>query len=90
MTILIAYWKTGLKEMKNECLFNKNVYPKEVIASAIDDYRNISEIELYEEDNNYYKCRFNKCLLAPSIVMNEFNNYLIEILNSKHRRHDIY
>ena len=89
MTILIAYWKIGLKKMKNECLFNKNVYPKEVIASAIDDYKNISEIELCEEDD-FYRCRFNKCLLGPSIVMNEFNNYLIEILNSKQRRHDIY
>lgn len=87
---MTAYWKTGLQEMKNECLFNKNVYPKEVIASAIDDYKNISEIELYEVDNDYYRCRFSKCLLDPSIVMYEFANYLIEILNSKQRRHDIY
>ena len=76
--------------MKNECLFNKNVYPREVIIYAINDYKNISEIELYKENNDYYRCRFNKCLLDPSIVMNEFANYLIEILNSKQRRHDIY
>lgn len=72
-----------MKKMRNnEQVYTKTFYRKEVLNQAIDDYKKIAKIKLLE-DNEYYKCEFFRCAVNTQLVINEFNNYLIELLNSK-------
>lgn len=77
-----------MKEMRSsEQAYTKAFYPKEVLKQAINDYKKIAKIKLVE-DVWYYKCEFSRCSVNTQLVINEFNNYLIELLNSK-RKTDI-
>lgn len=72
-----------MKEMRsNEQVYTKTFYPKEVLNQATNDYKKIAKIKLLEDDN-YFKCEFFRCAVDTQLVINEFNNYLIELLNSK-------
>lgn len=72
-----------MKKMRsNEQVYTKTFYPKEVLNQAIDDYKKIAKIKLLE-DGEYFKCEFFRCAVDTQLVINEFNNYLIELLNSK-------
>lgn len=62
--------------------FSKAFYSSEAIKSAIKDYRKIASISCAEE-NGYYVCTFSKCITDPQRVICEFNNYLIELMNSR-------
>lgn len=66
----------------NEQVYIKTFYPKEVLNQAIDDYKKIAKIKLLEDDE-YCKCEFLRCAVDTQLIINEFNNYLIELLNSK-------
>lgn len=66
----------------NEQVYSKAFYSKEVILTAINDYKKIAKIKLFDCDE-HYKCEFKKCVIGSEIVVNEFNNYLIELMNSK-------
>lgn len=66
----------------NEQVYTKDFYSKEVLNQAIDDYKRIAKIKLLE-DGGRYKCKFSRCAVDTQLVINEFNNYLIELLNSK-------
>ena len=66
----------------NEQVYTKIFYSKEVLNQAIDDYRRIAKIKLLD-DGGHYKCKFSQCSVDTQLVINEFNNYLIELLNSK-------
>jgi hypothetical protein len=41
-----------------------------------------------EEDNNYWKCRFKNCRYNTEQTELEFENYLIDYINSKGRKND--
>ena len=72
-----------MKKMRsNEQVYPKTFYSKEVLNQAIDDYKKIAKIKLLE-DGEHYKCEFLRCAVDTQLVINEFNNYLIELLNSK-------
>lgn len=66
----------------NEQAYTKTFYPKEVLDQAIADYKKIAKIKLLE-DGEYFKCEFFQCAVDTQLVINEFNNYLIELLSSK-------
>jgi len=66
----------------NEQVYTKTFYPKKVLEQAIDDYKKIAKIRLLN-DGEYFKCDFFRCSVDTQLVINEFNNYLIELLNSK-------
>lgn len=67
----------------NERTYSKAFYTEDTLLKAINAYSNISKIELFEEDKEHYRCRFSESSIDCHIVMNEFDNYLIEIMNSK-------
>lgn len=72
-----------MKKMKNnEQLYTKAFYTKKVLIAAINDYKKIARIKLLEDDE-HYRCEFYKCAVDTQVVMNEFNNYLIELMNSR-------
>ena len=78
-----------MKKMRNnEQVYTKAFYRKEVLNQAINDYKKIAKIKLLEDDE-YFKCKFFQCVVDTPLVINEFNNYLIELLNSKGESTDI-
>ncbi len=78
-----------MKKMRNnERVYTKIFYPKEVLNQAIYGYKKIAKIKLLEV-GGYYKCEFFQCAIDTQLVINEFNNYLIELLNSKGDSTDI-
>lgn len=69
--------------MKNdEQRYSKDFYTVEAVIIAIKDYRKIATITMREE-GRYYVCSFSKCIVDPKRVVFEFNNYLIELMNSR-------
>jgi hypothetical protein len=72
--------------MKLEKSYHNNLYPLEIINVAVSAYSRIAEISL-EQCGDYTLCRFSRCVVSSALVVNEFDNYLIELMNSN-RRYD--
>lgn len=68
--------------MKNNTqYYSKEFYPIEIICKAILAYKKLAVIGVSEE-SNYYKCCFTNCVIDAGRIACEFDNYLIELLNS--------
>ena len=65
--------------------YSKDFYKANDIIKAIGDYRKLAAITMSEEDG-YYVCSFSYCILEPRIIVSEFDNYLIELMNSRGAR----
>ncbi len=67
--------------MKNkEKRYSKHFYTKKSIDMAVKDYTKIATINV-SDVGEYYVCLFSNCKTSPEITINEFDNYLIEILS---------
>ena len=60
--------------------YSKNIYPKQIILNAIEEYRDISRIEM-SEDEKYWILEFHNCCVDETLVVAEFGNYLIDAAN---------
>ena len=71
-----------MKKMKNDVqYYSKEFYPVEIIQNAIQAYRKLAVISV-SEAQEHYTCRFTDCVIDNERIICEFNNYLIELLNS--------
>ena len=61
--------------------YSKEFYRFDDVAAAIKDYKKLTTITMSEE-HGYYVCTFSNCLIEPRRIVLEFNNYLIELMNS--------
>ena len=66
---------------KSEKSYSKIIYSRDVLEQAAIAYKNIADIEIKEKGGDFV-CLFNRCKAESQLVVNEFNNYLIELLNS--------
>ena len=66
-----------MKELK----LNKDLYPLEFIKTAADTYHDLCTISVVER-SPYYICLFSDCIYNEEITKKEFENYLIDLLNS--------
>lgn len=66
----------------NSVKFNKKLYSKGHILTAICDYDHIADIVL-SENADYYVCGFRNTKYNMEKTKKEFANYLIEIQNSR-------
>lgn len=74
--------------MKNNVrYYSKEFYPIAVIQKAIHAYSKLAAIDVSEE-KEYYKCIFSDCVIDSERIVCEFDNYLIELLNSTEMRVD--
>lgn len=62
--------------------YNKSFYTLAALETARRDYRQLAEIELTNADG-YYICAFQNCVIDADRIIHEFDNYLIELLNSQ-------
>ncbi len=60
---------------------NKNIFDKEILLSAIEEYKDIATIKVDETDN-YFNLQFNDCEYDEDETVKEFENYLIDLTNS--------
>lgn len=74
--------------MKAEKSFNRFLYPEKLLRKAIVDYVSVGEIELIPTQNGF-RCVFSSMLVDPEQMANEFDNYLIELLNSGEKHADL-
>lgn len=72
-----------MKIMKDDRMcYSKELYPEACIESAIRAYDGIAKITIIQ-NKTYHICQFSNCIADNTLVMNEFGNYLIELLNEK-------
>ena len=68
--------------MKNDIqYYSKEFYPIEIIQKAIHAYKELAVISVSEE-RDQYKCCFTNCAIDAERIVREFDNFLIELLNS--------
>ena len=65
----------------NRLLLTKDLYHIVPINEAISSFRNICEVSL-SENTKYYICSFDRCSYNPDITTQEFENYVIDLMNS--------
>jgi hypothetical protein len=66
--------------MNNKQTFSKFFYDIEIIEQAIRDYKNIAKITI-QDNGNEFECSFESKEAPVEMVIREFDNYLIELLN---------
>ena len=77
-----------MRRMKNKVqYYSKEFYPIAIIQKAIHAYSKLAVIDISEE-RDCYKCLFFDCAIDPERIICEFDNYLIELLNSTEARVD--
>jgi len=62
--------------------YNNDMYPRSALLLAIDAYSNIADIHI-ESKRNSHVCTFEKKEVPLRLVVNEFGNYIIELMNCK-------
>lgn len=78
-----------MRRMKNKVqYYSKKFYPVAIIKKAIQAYSKLAVVDVSEE-KEYYKCIFSNCVIDAERIACEFNNYLIELLNSTETRVDL-
>ena len=80
MINLIRFWRIGLNVRKNRQKYDKKYYTRDVLERAAKDYKVIAGISIIESDDAY-ECEFDSLEYPAELVINEFDNYLIELLN---------
>ena len=74
--------------MKAERSYNKAIYPESVLRRAARDYASLGTVNIAEADNANV-CFFSSSLVEPERMAEEFDNYLIELLNSGEKYADL-
>lgn len=80
------FQKAGLMKM-NDLKLNKELYDRKDIVSVAKVFSHLAMIRI-EDDNDYWKCRFENCRYDTEQTKREFENYLIDHINSKGRKDD--
>lgn len=65
----------------NELKLSKDIYEVIAIENAILQYKDICTISK-TENSEYYILKFNDCIYSEVETINEFENYVIDLMNS--------
>lgn len=77
----MIYYRIGLKSM-SDLKLNKELIDIHLVNKAIHDYKGLAKIHI-KENNNYIVLRFEECKYNTEITKAEFENYVIDLMNSK-------
>jgi hypothetical protein len=61
--------------------YNLNIYNQSIIAAAIEAYKDYASISVSLIKPGICELNFINCVYDTKETVNEFNNYLIELLN---------
>lgn len=65
----------------NKLRLNKNIFSQSSISYAIDVFESLCVI-IVSEDEKYFICSFDNCKYDVEKSKKEFENYLIDLINS--------
>lgn len=60
---------------------SKNFYEKDALLEAISAYKSLASISV-SEDNEYYYYKIESSIYDPQLVANEFENYVLGLMNT--------
>ena len=66
----------------NKLMLSKDLYEIQAIKKATDAFVELVQISV-QEDENYYVCLFEKCIYSQEQTIKEFENYLIDLCNTR-------
>lgn len=61
---------------------NKEIFDIAVIQAAVKDYQNIAQITVTDTEAHWI-CNITNCVCDSNLVASEFENYIIDLMNSK-------
>ena len=61
---------------------SNEIYSERAIKETIRSFSKLAEIK-YSKSENYFICEFKKCVYDTQLTMDEFSNYLIDLMNTK-------
>ena len=62
---------------------NKQIFDYGTVVTAIKAYMDLATITI-DDDRLYWVCSFYDCVYPESLTICEFENYVIDLMNSKH------
>lgn len=68
--------------LKNKLQLNTDIYSESSIRESCAAYKTYARIKI-KKKNRYMELTFDRCKYKPDITMKEFENYLINIENTK-------
>ncbi|SFQ07430.1 hypothetical protein SAMN04487928_11767 [Butyrivibrio proteoclasticus] len=66
--------------MNNSIELTKKFYDKRAIIQSIAAYKDIASIKM-SESQDYYICTVESSNHSPQLVLNEFSNYVLGLMN---------
>lgn len=71
-------------ENNNRMLLSKKVFHLDSILKAIEAYQSLGRIELVDKpDQFHFQICFSDCIYSAQLTMNEFENYVIGLENTR-------
>lgn len=64
-----------------ELRFHKEIYAGWALQSAVAAYGALATITI-RDDDEYHICQFDRCRYEEKLTVKEFQNYLIDLMNS--------
>ena len=75
----------GIEEGRDE---ERRLIAEKLLRKAITDYASVGQIKMIPTQNGF-RCVFSSTLVDSERMANEFDNYLIELLNSGEKHADL-
>lgn len=66
--------------MRADLLLHEDLYRKECVERAVQDYRALARIKISSADK-YIACTFSRCSYDKTTTIREFSNYIIDLMN---------
>ena len=66
--------------MRADLLLHKELYQRECVDQAVQDYRALARIKVSSLDK-YIGCTFSRCSYSKETTIKEFSNYVIDLMN---------
>ena len=67
----------------NKLMLNKSLFAKHALLTGIAAFKGICTID-YTESGDYYCCIFLNCIYDIDITKKEFENYIIDLINTSY------
>lgn len=61
---------------------HKDIFDRSSIVSGVRAYQSLANIHI-EEDKSYWICSFTNCVYEPELTQREFENYVIDLMNTQ-------
>ena len=68
--------------INNKMVYDLRIYNKDKIKMAITAYNKFCNVKIIAEEKNTVICEFSSDKIPVNLIINEFDNYLIELMQN--------